>query len=132
MFSLGFRQSDYSFYSVSKGLSTELDYGSNLEFAFQISVDKVIHSRAIYSVWDFLGDVGGLFDMLKIIAEPIVALSTAMLGSGLDRYLVQALFRKESRRRPSESVFTHIKRRKHTKVKWCNWLYDRRNRNLHK
>ena len=52
-----------------------------------MSTNRVSHSRAIYSVWDFLGDVGGLFDMLRLLAEPILALSTLLFGSGLDRYL---------------------------------------------
>ena len=50
--------------------------------------DIVLHSRSIYSVWDFLGDIGGLFDMLKLLAEPILAITTTILGSGLDRYLI--------------------------------------------
>ena len=50
--------------------------------------DIVLHSRSIYSVWDFFGDIGGLFDMLKLLAEPVLALTTAILGSGLERHLI--------------------------------------------
>ena len=35
-----------------------------------------------------MGDVGGLFDMLKLLAEPVIALMSALFGSGLDRYLI--------------------------------------------
>ena len=34
----------------------------------------VIHSREIYNALDFLGDVGGLFDGLKLIGAGFVAL----------------------------------------------------------
>ena len=60
-----------------------------------MSLDRVYHARAIYSVWDFFGDVGGLFDMLRLLAQPIVALGAALFGSGLERYIISALFRKE-------------------------------------
>ena len=47
------------------------------------------HSRAIYGILDFLGDVGGLFDALKLIAAGIISLFTS--GS-LPNYLVSKLF----------------------------------------
>ena len=91
----------------------------------------MFHSRAIYSIWDFLGDVGGLFDMLTLLAQPILALSTALFGSGLDRYLMATLFKKEKRYKFNQSIFSLIDQRKSTKVKCCNWLFDRRNRKMH-
>ena len=60
-----------------------------------MDLDKVSHMRSIYGVWDFLGDVGGLFDMLRLLAEPIVAFLSVLFGSGLERYLLSALFKKE-------------------------------------
>ena len=56
-----------------------------------IELDKtiLIRSRSIYHVLDFLGDVGGLFDALKLIAQSMLFL----LGQGgLVSLLVGKLF----------------------------------------
>lgn len=68
MFGLGFSSQSYTYYSVEKG-----DEGVSAPFqfvtiSFKMSADRENHKRTIYGVWDFLGDVGGLFDMLKIFA----------------------------------------------------------------
>ena len=49
-------------------------------------------SRAVFSFWDFLGDVGGLYDMLILIGGQIVALIQLVIGSGLNRFLIRNLF----------------------------------------
>ena len=96
MFSLGFRSKSYTYYSTEKGLTFESE-DAELMLGFQMGTDQVMHTRAIYGVWDFLGDVGGLKDMLMLLAEPVVALFTALFGNGLDRYLVSILFKKKNR-----------------------------------
>ena len=56
-----------------------------------ISLDSLINSRSrsIYNVLDFLGDIGGLFDALKLIAEFMVFL----LGNrGVSMFLIGKLF----------------------------------------
>ena len=96
-------------------------------------MDRINHTRSIYGVWDLLSDIGGLFDILRLIAGPITALSTALLGSGLDRYLISALFKKDKKPKRvdhSVNVLTHIKSRKPPVFKICSWLYSRRNKNL--
>ena len=50
---------------------------------------KIVHSRAIYNILDFLGDVGGLLDALKLIAGTIVGL---ILRDNLTGKLVSLLF----------------------------------------
>ena len=45
-------------------VDSNLDDDSLFTLFYQMSLDRVQHTRSIYSVWDFLGDVGGLFDML--------------------------------------------------------------------
>ena len=50
-------------------------------FAFvSFSLDSSVlnHSRAIYNLLDFLGDIGGLYDCLKLIAWPLIS----VFGSG--------------------------------------------------
>ena len=96
-----------------------------------MGIDRISYSRAIYGVWDFLGDVGGLYDMLRLLAEPILAIISVLVGSGLDRFLIRSLFKKEKNFRLNEDVFSHIKHRKPTKVKWCNLLCDLRNKKRH-
>lgn len=41
---------------------------------FALGKNEVYHSRAIYNVLDFLGDIGGLRDALKLIASILVGL----------------------------------------------------------
>ena len=47
------------------------------------SHDHLIYSRAIYNVFDFLGDIGGLASVLQMIAGFIV--SVTMSGSLMNR-----------------------------------------------
>ena len=57
---------------------------------FYITLDTEIvkHTRSIYSALDFLGDVGGLYDMLKIVAQVVLSVWSLIAGCGLDTYLL--------------------------------------------
>ena len=101
-----------------------------LDFVFLMSTDQTIHSRSIYTVWDFLGDVGGLFDMVKLLIQPLVTLSSALLGTGLHRYLISALFKRERHHRPNEGMITHILKRKPFHLQLCSWLCSQRDKRL--
>ena len=70
MFGLGFSTSSYTYYSTENGFKLEKTDAdkTELQIDYYMSLDQVYHNRAIYTVWDFFGDVGGLFDMLKLIA----------------------------------------------------------------
>ena len=37
-----------------------------------LSPDTKEHARSIYTIWDLLGDIGGLFDMLRLLKSPFV------------------------------------------------------------
>ena len=87
-----------------------------------MNTDRTLYSRSIYTIWDFLGDVGGLFDMIRLLAAPLVSLSSAILGTGLHRYLISALFKVERRLKPNEPLITHIRKRKPFYVHLCSWL----------
>ena len=52
-----------------------------------------MHSRAIYNILDFLGDVGGLLDALKLIAGTLVGL---IVRGNLTGKLVSLLFYEDS------------------------------------
>ena len=45
-------------------------------------------------MWDFFGDVGGLFDMLRLIGSILISLFSSIFGSGLDRFLLEKLFKR--------------------------------------
>ena len=60
--------------------------------------DTVTHTRVVYTFWDFLSDIGGLFDSLKYIVIPIISLVHAVLGNQLDRYLISRLLKFEVER----------------------------------
>ena len=45
-----------------------------LNFAFQMSFDTKLYTRSVYSILDFLGDVGGLLSILFPIGGVIVAI----------------------------------------------------------
>ena len=65
-----------------------------------MTLDVISHSRSIYTVWDFAGDVGGLFDMLKLIGEVLISLMTMIFGSSLNKHMLEKLYRldKQSKR----------------------------------
>ena len=46
---------------------------------FEISPDIVHHHRTVYSVLDWLGDVGGLFDALTLIARVLLSTLTTLI-----------------------------------------------------
>ena len=54
------------------------------------SQDHILFSRAIYNVFDFLGDIGGLASVLNMIAGTIV--SIFMSGSLMNRLLSKLFY----------------------------------------
>jgi len=63
-------------------------------FSLKIKLDNdvVHHKRSIYTSLDLLGDIGGLFDALKIISSIIITLYFSIFGNPLHGYLLKALF----------------------------------------
>ena len=59
----------------------------------QQDLDITERSRAIYTIWDMLGDIGGLFDMLCLLASPLIQFISLIVGSGVDNHLIQLLFK---------------------------------------
>ena len=57
---------------------------------FRAGNEIVVYSRSIYNALDFLGDVGGLFDALKLICIGI--LSILGTSDGLPSRLIGRLF----------------------------------------
>ena len=88
---LGLESADYQFFSLDTGLKIQrpsVSYIHLVKWSTQVNE----YTRSIYTFWDFLGDVGGLFDMLKLITEVLIGFITMIYGSELDRVLVQSVF----------------------------------------
>ena len=57
-----------------------------------MSLNTVSYSRSIYSVFDLLGDVGGLYSILLDIGAIIAMIPAFVFGSSLDRFLRSEIF----------------------------------------
>ena len=55
---------------------------------FSIDENEKHHTRTIYSLLDFLGDIGGLSDALSKIGSIIFGIAQLFTGSGLSHYLL--------------------------------------------
>ena len=53
-----------------------------------MSLDIINHNRAIYSILDLLGDVGGLLSILFDLGGIIVTLLGYLFGDKMNKYLV--------------------------------------------
>ena len=60
---------------------------------FKINKKILNHTRVIYGPLDLLGDVGGLTDSLKAIAQAIIFLVSLVTGSKLDQYILSQVFK---------------------------------------
>lgn len=98
-----------------------------MRLAYNINLDKIKHSRSVYTLWDMLGDIGGLFGILQLFARHLLSLIATVFGSGVDRYLTSKLFKKQphSEQRQSKNIFTLVKQRKPAKISIFNWMFCR-------
>ncbi len=79
-------------------------------FVVMFNPEKLNNSRSIYNFLDFLGDVGGLFDMLCIVATVLLLVSTFIFGSGLSQYLLSNIFKVDNSA-AGEDTLTSIRQR---------------------
>ena len=84
-------QKEYEFYEPKKHVTVQEANKPGSLYSAVIEMDSTIvyHKRSIYTFWDFLGDVGGLFEMLKLLAYPLTLVGSVLLGSGLDHFLIE-------------------------------------------
>ena len=61
-----------------------------MEYYIIIDPDAVEITRQVYTIWDALGDIGGLMDMLRLIGYPLIGLANLLFGSGLYQFLFAA------------------------------------------
>ena len=70
------------------------DDESDVKIYFIHSGDIMNHRRSIYTVLDWLGDVGGLSDALTSIGPVLIFIYTWITGNALDIALVRLVFGK--------------------------------------
>ena len=58
-----------------------------------LEFNAVVETRQIYTIWDFLSDVGGLVDVLKLLGYPVISFIQLILGNGLSRLLIKSIFK---------------------------------------
>ena len=92
--SLGFWEKTKIFWKINED-TTSKPFAPNIvcSWWFNLSLDVVNHSRTIYGIFDFLGDVGGLLDLFRLFAEIIIALFAWLVGSNLQFFLIANLFK---------------------------------------
>ena len=75
----------------------------NLLFSVEFKLSKHVfhHIRSVYTLFDLLGDVGGLFDALKGIMSTVVAFYFFIFGNPMHEYLLKALFINDNKQRNS-------------------------------
>ena len=62
---------------------------------FEVGELKTVHRREVYTVYDLLGDLGGLFGMLQLVCQSVLFVVTSLFGDGLQKYLIESLFKHE-------------------------------------
>ena len=70
----------------------EFDMGFLYQVHIGLELDAINKTWQIYTIWDVLGDVGGLMDMLRLIGLPIIALLKVFFGDNLGRFMLNRLF----------------------------------------
>ena len=71
-------------------------------FSFEMSLDTKQYSRSVYSILDFLGDVGGLLSILLPIGGAFISLLDELFDRTLDSYIVKKVFFKTEQSKKSE------------------------------
>ena len=66
-----------------------------MTFAFQMSMDTKQYNRSVYSIFDFLGDVGGLLSILLPIGGALIGLLDELFDRTLDSYIMMQVFFKK-------------------------------------
>ena len=63
-------------------------FGRLKSIVINLEEDAILEVRSIYTIWDVLGDIGGLIDMLRLLVMPLVALLNFSFSFGINRFLL--------------------------------------------
>ena len=118
LFDLGFEERQYTFYQPRKDPTFGIVTDPNFIYEGVLLLDKTVvsHERSIYTFWDFLGDIGGLFSILQQLASPVLLLVSLVTGSGLQNFLIESIFRVQKGFDGSKGMTDYILRRKPLKA----------------
>ena len=125
LFGFDWLMNDYSFFTINQVSENESFVSSNLYIDIGLSQNKVVHKRSIYSILDFLADVGGIFDMMKAIGFQLVSFSTLVTGNLLNRFLVASIFKvntSKSSGHRTNNEDRRVKKRKPALFKALKWF----------
>ena len=83
----------YEFVSVEKtDTFDDLVKDSYGAIALEVSPNSIRNERAVYSLLDSLGDIGGLFSILIYMGRIVVSFLTNLSGSKISTYLVTRVY----------------------------------------
>ena len=66
--------------------------------------DIKVFKRQIYTILDLAGDIGGLFDALRVLGSVFVACYLQMRGETIAKYLLETVFKRESKSQKNKDV----------------------------
>ena len=94
------QEEDYTFYTFKKAALTQSVPRKSLLYQSQIymSLDSIDYERSVYTLWDWMGDVGGLFGSLTIIGHCIVSMTQYITGHGIVQEIIESIYRLEAPR----------------------------------
>ena len=100
---------------------------------FFLAPTQIQYKRSIYTALDFLGDVGGLLDGLRLVGNIIMAGYTLTFGNPLNAFLMNSLFKRgkvKKRKRRQQSLFETIRNRSYFKIRSCACLRDKKEKRM--
>ena len=77
-----------------------------------MSSDIIYEERSIYTFWDLLGDVGGLFGSLTFLSSIYISLVEYVIGNRLNQFLIAQLFtieRKQAKQASNDELSETLK-----------------------
>ena len=79
-----------------------------LNLVITLDLDVIEQVRSIYTIWDVLGDIGGLVEMLRYLCYPIIIVTQIASNSGIRSLLFESLFKIQVKT-VADDIFSHIK-----------------------
>ena len=83
---------------IVKYLTNALDPDLLFNLYVTMSPDVIIEERSIYTFWDLLGDIGGLFGSLTFLGSLYMWTINLIFGSKMSQYITAELFKFERKR----------------------------------
>ena len=121
------------FFSLSFSNSIPPDSNSNRLLMLEILMmnDVTHYKRSRFTLLDYLGDLGGLYDALNVVGLILVGAYKVVIGCELENYLLKMLFTRKLRTRVIEAdctedeVLSSIKNQKRFSKESRNCIYCR-------